>query len=63
MEKECNCPETGCDMNCMECEVPLFEPEWCEDCANAAEEAGIEYEFDVNHYNGYWECSNCRKPV
>ena len=59
--KICNEPETGCDYCCMDCEVPTIEPEWCEDCANQAEEDGFEYEFNVTHKNGYWECENCRK--
>ena len=53
MNKECNNPETGCNYNCRNCEVPLVEPEWCEDCAQEAEESGFEYEFNVIHKNGY----------
>lgn len=63
MNKECNNFETGCDYNCRNCEIPLIEPEWCEDCAQEAKENGFEYEFNVTHKNGYWECENCRQPV
>lgn len=61
--KECNNPETGCDLNCFDCEIPTVEPEWCEDCAEQAEKDGIEYEFLVTHVNGYWQCEHCRKGV
>ena len=57
--KICNEPETGCDYNCRDCEVPTTEPEWCEDCAQEAEDSGIEYEFNVTHKTGSWTCENC----
>lgn len=61
--KECSNFESGCDLNCWDCEIPTIEPEWCENCAREAEECGFEYEFDVTHKNGCWECCSCRKPV
>ena len=60
MKKECNNPETGCDYRCMECEVPTTEPEWCERCAQEAEDSEIEYEFNVTYKTGSWTCENCR---
>lgn len=60
MEKECNQPETGCDFNCMECEIPTYEPEDCEDCSQEAEENGIEYEANFTHITGSWTCEHCR---
>lgn len=58
-EKVCNLPSTGCDLNCMECEVPTYEPEWCEECAESAEESGIDYEPNFTHKNGCWTCETC----
>lgn len=63
MKKECNQPETGCDYNCIDCEVPSTEPEYCEDCERDAEESGSEYEFNVTHKTGSWTCENCRGGV
>ena len=60
MKKECDNPETGCDYCCMECEIPTTEPEYCEDCAQEAEDSGFEYEFNVTHKTGSWTCENCR---
>ena len=57
--KECNKEETGCDYDCMECEVPTVEPEWCEHCSQEAEESGIEYEFLVTHKHKTWACETC----
>ena len=61
--KQCNKPETGCDYNCIDCEIPDITPEECKDCMREAEENGVEYEFNVNYKNGWWECDNCRKPL
>ena len=63
INKECNNPDTGCDYNCIDCEIPTFEPECCEDCTNQAKEDGIEYEFLVTHKTGSWTCEHCRKGV
>ena len=53
MNKICDNSETGCDYCCMDCEIPTIEPEWCEEYAQKAEDAGFEYEFNVkkNLYN------------
>lgn len=61
--KICDEPESGCDYDCMECEVPTVEPEYCEDCESQAEEDGVEYEPNFTHKNGCWTCENCRGAV
>lgn len=58
--KECNKPETGCDYNCLECEIPQTEPEDCEHCLSMAEEDGIEYEANFIYDGNSWICENCR---
>jgi len=63
MKKECNKPETGCDYECLDCEVPTTEPEYCESCETLATENGYDYEFNVDHISGYWKCSHCNKGV
>ena len=57
MSRECS---QECEYNCMECDIPGFDPEYCEDCSS---DKDIVYEFAVNHRNGCWECDNCRQPV
>lgn len=57
MDRECS---QECEFNCMKCDIPLVEPEGCEDCSS---DEDVEYEFRVNHKNGYWECDRCRIPV
>ena len=61
--KECDKPETGCDYNCMNCEIPTFEPEDCEKCSAQAEEDGAEYEHNFNHISGTWTCDSCGREV
>lgn len=63
MKKICKDFNTGCDMNCMECEIPEIEPEWCENCMEEMEESGIEYEPNFVYENDVWLCDNCRAPV
>lgn len=60
MKKICNKIETGCALNCMSCEIPTTEPEGCEHCMNVAEENDVEYEFNMTHINGYWQCQDCK---
>lgn len=62
-QKQCDQPETGCDYNCMNCEIPSVEPEDCEYCLEESEEAGIEYEANFTHSSGTWTCTNCRGAV
>ncbi len=61
--KVCGDEDTGCDLNCMECEVPTITPEDCEDCRAEAEESGFEYEANFTHVTGCWTCEHCRRGV
>lgn len=62
MIKECNNPNTGCDLNCINCEIPGYDPEDCEYCRKESEENDCEYEANFTYINGNWECCNCRRP-
>jgi hypothetical protein len=44
-------------------EEPGYEPEWCEDCSDEANESGFEYEFNYHAENGSWICDHCGKPL
>lgn len=61
--KKCKDPMTGCDLDCINCEVPTYEPEDCEDCATLAEENGFEYEANFSYVDDHWICCNCRRGV
>lgn len=63
MKKICDKLETGCDFNCIECEIPQIEPEDCENCLTNDEESGIEYEANFTYVNGTWQCGNCGGSV
>lgn len=63
MKKVCNDFDTGCDLCCMECEIPTVEPEYCERCMNEDEEAGFEYEANFTHVTGTWTCERCGNCV
>lgn len=61
--KECNESKTGCDLDCHNCEIPTINPEWCEDCAQQAEENEFEYEANFTHKTGIWTCEHCGGAV
>jgi thioredoxin 1 len=61
--KCCNDPDTGCDLNCMECEVPTIEPENCQYCEDESEDNGVDYEANFTHISGTWCCENCGRGV
>lgn len=61
--KKCNKPETGCDLDCLNCEVPTTEPEYCESCLEKAEENDLEYEANFTHITGIWTCEHCGMGV
>lgn len=60
MGKICGDEDSGCDLGCMDCEIPTIEPEYCESCYYDDEKNGIEYEFNPTHESGSWQCGNCR---
>jgi hypothetical protein len=63
MKKVCNDLISGCDYNCICCNVPKIEPEDCEYCREDSEESGVEYEADFTYRTGTWTCENCGRPV
>ena len=61
--KECGNMSSGCDHDCMECDVPSIEPESCQNCMDNAEDSGVEYEGNFTYQGGCWYCDTCRQPV
>ena len=52
--KQCGVTNSGCDYNCMSCEIPTSEPKECPDCTDF-EKSHAYYE------DKKWYCSHCNE--